>query len=135
MSRLRQYNALAYEEKKEIGKEMREIKFRAFDKRKKLMSNFFRLFEGVFWPITHSAFNEDIEIMQFTGLKDKNGKEIYEGDIVKAQDVNRQIMKNVEGIVQYHGSGYFFAIWPLHTFDELEVIGNIYENPELMEKK
>lgn len=93
-------------------------------------------------------------LMQYTGLQDKNGKEIYEGDIVKTHfkkgswkynDKNYYGYKN--GKVEYcvdcfilYIENYKEKIYPLSSFgnnnkniDELEVIGNIYENPELLE--
>ena len=81
---------------------------------------------------------EQIELMQYTGLKDKNGKEIYESDIVKAEAFS----PNLYQIVFLDGS--FVAFTPFATVIEitcfysstgceLEVIGNIYENPELLE--
>lgn len=82
---------------------------------------------------------DEIELMQSTGLKDKNGKEIFEGDIVD--------YKGREAVVKWHGS---YASFIYRFVDELqerasdweplflacyhfEVIGNIYENPELLE--
>lgn len=84
----------------------------------------------------------DVELMQFTGLKDKNGKEIYFGDICKYEDESG---KSQVGIVKDYGyfKGYIEAIGgdeegnqdlELHDLyqDNYEVIGNIYENKELL---
>ena len=77
------------------------------------------------------------ELMQYTGLKDKNGKEIYEGDIVQGRIKDEGI--DVKGIVVYCECGYYFIKdkddeVEICIISDLEVIGNIYENPELLEE-
>ena len=85
---------------------------------------------------------DDYELMQFTGLKDKNGKEIYESDILKLQYPlnygyggihNKEIIVTISfesGCFWFTGEGYTDCNW--HFYNEYEVIGNIYENPELL---
>lgn len=124
---------------------MREIKFRAWDKQyKKMVKVTMALFAFDSMELleidTDDNLNEPksiehFEIMQYAGLKDKNGKEMYEGDIYDWQEGG--IMKIVfrDGcfcLVKYETelSNYFpFMHWRVN---EGEVIGNIYENPELL---
>lgn len=86
---------------------------------------------------------DHIKIMQFTGLHDKNGREVYEGDIVNPlkHPYNSSTMINHHEIVRYNEqglllpfhemTGYEQDTW-ISNYAEFEVIGNIYENPELL---
>ena len=131
---------------------MREIKFRAFDGDKKEMilpeyaerEDFHILADGQIVE-THEYGYERHELtskrpnswvlMQYTGLKDKNGKEIYEGDIVKTTTSIYEIKRGIGGMFLQEtcidGDEYLFR--QLET-EICEVIGNIYENPELLTK-
>ena len=89
-----------------------------------------------------SVDKDEVVLMQSTGIKDKNGTEVFEGDVVVTNGWRRQVVtfgtQEVEedfgsvriyrGFNLYLGGGYPNAV--MSTF---EVIGNIYENPELME--
>ena len=94
-----------------------------------LYGNRFCFFESE--PINNLFDCRNFQVMQYTGLKDKNGKEIYEGDIVK--------YKNYNGfsVIRYKkGSFFFYGVSLIHFLfnvkeKEVEIIGNIFENPEL----
>lgn len=81
--------------------------------------------------------NNDLNLMQLTGLFDKNGKEIFEGDIVKmANDVYSdptyyEIVRHRGGAYRFESNQHGCVLWLRHT--NCEVIGNVYENPELLE--
>jgi uncharacterized phage protein (TIGR01671 family) len=80
--------------------------------------------------------NNDLHLMQSTGLKDKNGKEIFEGDVLGTKD------GLLNGVIEYRSD---LGMWTnslirYNNFERLcivatsrEIIGNIYENPELLE--
>ncbi len=81
----------------------------------------------------------DFELMQYTGLKDKNGKEIYEGDIVERVDGSMVVIKWSRGS---HSFEWFSMKIPdrfwnseAEDWEISEVVGNIYENPSLLEVK
>ena len=119
---------------------MREIKFRAWDKETKSMSPPRSLEDLCIMKDTLADFaimESKLEFMQYTGLKDENGREIYEGDIARMVNPYTSKLHGCEVIFAYAQ----FAIIaddnfiPLGDVTNWEVIGNIYENPELLEAK
>jgi len=88
-----------------------------------------------YWQV----MKEDYILLQYTGLKDKNGKEIYEGDIVSGKQYSKKVVYNEERTT-FMLLFYYENRWLRDNLSEevstgAEVIGNIYENKELLEGK
>jgi hypothetical protein len=139
---------------------MREIKFRAWDKNKGKMFSAEEVrdskgdllavgLHGLPIVIDRDSFRDDeiigwnidhyITLMQFTGLVDKHGKEIYEGDIIQRVNIKVPLLvrwnqKEARFDVAKDPDNFnATVIWYTQLIEEeYEVIGNIYENPELM---
>jgi len=131
---------------------MREIKFRAWDKVKKEwipISSLECFHTGEvlqvkrMWNRKHFSIKSDCILVQFTGLKDKNGKEIWEGDIVQFNDYEWEEYKGRKIFTVELGIPRFWLKEELFGYEgellkepeNCKVIGNIYENPELLEAK
>lgn len=122
---------------------MREIKFRAWHKQQKRMepvkmlgldhqSLFIRIPSDLdpYHPDRNSWDYNEIELMQYTGLHDKNGKEIYESDVLSVEGYDIGVIEYDKGCYRLKSSYYLTACED--TSESLfEVIGNIYENPVL----
>ena len=124
------------------GYYMRDIKFRVWDNERNAMFNSksvdIDFFEGkieitsdtIRYDEVYTDEIKDFELMQYVGCKDKNNKEIYEGDIVKTKEHIGQIIYS-KGVFFIDVKGDFYL--PIYNVSEfMEVIGNIYENPELL---
>ena len=129
----------------------REIKFRAWEKEEEAVGG------GTMWEVREIVFadgeimslylglhsqdmNENIHLMQFTGLLDKNGKEIWEGDIVESFVLLSENGENIRTVVKWGENGWL-ANGALSNHPQWmnnhqpEVIGNIYETPNLIRGK
>ena len=110
---------------------MREIKFRAWKKSQKQMFYPTRAIHIIDLPQVMLSKDEDV-IMQFTGLFDKQGKEIYEGDILDCgQDPNAEVWWDEE-LGQFSISTYHATLSLCDNLRNAKIKGNKYENPELL---
>lgn len=129
----------------------REIKFRAWDDLHNKMYPVSHIewdADGRMWVTADDGKNgielidDEAHLMQYTGLKDKNGRKIYEGDIVHAYDQEPDRDEpdyrgsEATGIVDFHGSMFMLDDDIVLDYPPiLEVIGNIFENTEMLEEE
>jgi len=117
----------------------REIKFRAWDKERKVMENCISINPFFVSDCDRRTWkHNEVELMQYTGLKDRNGKEIYEGDIVQIP-LNIKEYFNCE--VKFNDGcfdviqGNFRDYLKVYIANRcVKVIGNVHENPELLKE-
>ena len=124
---------------------MKGLKFRVWDKERECYLDEIEL-AGItpdgryIWyieeeEISRLEIDENYVVEQFTGLKDKNGEEIYEGDIVSVRNKNRKNEYDI-GVVEFGKAAFRcpFLLGKYHS-GQVEVIGNVHENPDLLEEK
>lgn len=121
---------------------MREIKFMAWHKEKKILREVLEIsFSGGYVILAgFGSFGEieapirDVELMQYTGLKDKNGREIYKGDIILLPNGNlgEIFWGNFYAGFEISFNGAFPEELDVRLAGSSEIIGNIYENKELL---
>lgn len=118
---------------------MREIKFRALDKKKKVMVGPFNLEELYLLVPGNDGDWKDLILMQYVGIKDKNGKELFEHDFIRVGK-SKRIWR-----VEYLNTSFALSsikwrseIWNINNFPnfyklDFEIVGNHWENPELLQ--
>ncbi len=120
------------------------LRFRAWDKETKTMNGMAEIYRNRNQEIELRPRDEDIILMQSTGLKDKNGKEIFEGDVIAIEvddtgmPINARVFQNSKiGVLMFHVFEDNEDVPMVELLEDnsvaFEIIGNIYENPELLE--
>ena len=120
------------------------LRFRAWDKETKTMNGMAEIYRNRNQEIELRPRDEDIILMQSTGLKDKNGKEIFEGDVIAIEvddtgtPINARVFQNSKiGVLMFHVFEDNEDVPMVELLEDnsvaFEIIGNVYENPELLE--
>ena len=127
----------------------REIKFRAWDKEKKEIRDVTGInwYDEYIWvdktPMTGDKLPiESTPLMQYTGLKDKNGVEVYEGDVLENDDYTGEVVYDEDEdearfVLQSYTDGSNGMIAGVKTYSPIEgeIVGNRFENPDLLNTK
>lgn len=116
-------------------------KFRAWDKELKMMCDVLKIdFKNktlFYHHWAHGVSTEidlnEVELIQSTGLKDKKGVEIYEGDIVENEYKEIGFIKNCNDAFCFNRKERNFYLSGIGAGSPFKILGNIYENPELLE--
>lgn len=116
---------------------MREIKFRAWDRvEKKMIANALMirnigLGDGSLLVDADAQKGNELDWLQFTGLLDSKGVEAWEGDVIRFTDIHgKQVLEEI----RYNDGSFNVGWFSISGIRGWEIIGNIYENPELIEK-
>lgn len=124
---------------------MKNIKFRGWHKEKKAMFDVFGFDVNHVYSFKTEGLEipperEEVELMQYTGLKDINGKEICEGDLLEFE-IEDELGNFINVVIWEKGcfalraeKEYDYVDYPLFEWINGRIIGNIYENPELLAK-
>lgn len=123
---------------------MRSLKFRAWSNENNRYCDFVTLDEDgrwIGWIKSSGVYltTIDINLEQYTGLKDKNDKEVYEGDLVEVEDVGRFEVKWYNEIASFlfkpNMQMKYHPPFNSSQMSVCEVIGNVHKNPELLKEK
>ena len=115
---------------------MREIKFRIWNGRRIVGVNKNDFFSIRNDGLISSSDSDKCILMQYTGLQDKNAVDIYEGDVVQTVTWVKSVIVYMEALCKFVGTDNYedngCYLFEMYEPDNIEVIGNIYENPELL---
>lgn len=135
---------------------MKPIKFRAWDSRNNQMHHRLKIKFGLKGTMVLVGASDNevdrwltlpnnvVKLMQFTGLLDKNKKEVYEGDILRVKCLDKYHTEIFEAVIQWYQpeclyhlqekTSHGYRYWGTQQTESIEIIGNIYESPELISK-
>jgi uncharacterized phage protein (TIGR01671 family) len=125
---------------------LRAIKFRVWDKLAKVyilpdvgyQGHYIMSLNGQFHNLQNGSGGDEYIVQQFTGLNDKDGKEIYAGDVLYFDNKTMQATLKVKEKQDHNGYGFICYgknendLWAFPYYKDIKIIGNIFDNPELV---